>query len=60
MNTFSEIILWLIIALYTLGAMGTVAMVGKEQTIKPEVAALRVFITVCAISGLLFVLWSNR
>ena len=61
MNTFSEIILWLLIALYTIAALGHVTLVGKDRGIyKPEAAAVNVFLCTSVISGLLFVLWSNR
>lgn len=61
MNTFSEIIIWITITLYVIGALVHIESVGRDRgSLKPATAAANVLLIVCAIAGLLFVLWSNR
>lgn len=60
MNTFSEIIIYAVIALYTVGALATVSSVGKARTpVTPAVAVIAIVIAGAVIVGLSFVLWSN-
>lgn len=61
MNIFSTIIIWSILALYLTGAVSTVATVGKDRKpLTAGTAAGGVLVSIAAIVGLLFVLWSNR
>lgn len=61
MNAFSEIIIWLTITLYVIGALVHITSVGRDRgTLKPETAAANILLIACVIAGLLFVLWSSR
>ena len=61
MNTFSQIIIWAVLILTALGSILSVGRVGKpRQPLKADEAAAAVFVNLCVIVGLLFVIWSNR